>query len=110
MDPQKDLLYVTDLDIDYLQQILPFLLSSPAINLELYMWWNTIYAMVMSTSTAIADFISKQLDLFGTTTTNYIARSRLVFIIYFYLKKNSLTITINFYFFNNKCAFPRLIK
>lgn len=75
IDPEKDLLYVTDVDIDFILNVIPFILKTPPLHLELYMWWNTIYAMVMSTSMEIADFIDKQLDIFGSKV-NYVARSR----------------------------------
>lgn len=78
VDPETDLLYVTNVDMDFVQRILPYVFGTPALHIELYMWWHTVYAMIMNTSTFIADFIDKQLDLLGSQAS-YVARSRLAY-------------------------------
>lgn len=74
-DPGKDLLYVTDEDLEFIEKILPIIINSPSIEIELYMWWQAVYVMIMSTSTSVADYIDKQLDLFRSNS-NFVARSR----------------------------------
>lgn len=75
VDPEKDLLFVSTADIEFLEKMLAYIVDSPPLDIELYMWWQTVYAMVMSTSTTVADFIDRKLDLFGNTANN-VARSR----------------------------------
>lgn len=75
IDPEQDLLFVTDADVEFLERILPYVVELSPLDIELYMWWNTVYAMVLSTSTTVADFIERKLDRFGNTV-DYVARSR----------------------------------
>lgn len=76
VDIKKDRLFITDSDLGFLQSIIPYIEATPLVNIELYLWWNAVYAMIMSTSTALADYIDKQLDLLFQSKPNFIARSR----------------------------------
>lgn len=47
-------------EVSYLSDIVYLLLQTPDAYLELYMWWVTVYAMIINTSSDIVDYISKQ--------------------------------------------------
>ncbi|KAG5890093.1 hypothetical protein JTB14_003656 [Gonioctena quinquepunctata] len=76
MDPKKDLLYVTEMDLRFLKRMLKYVRATPDINLELYMWWATVYAMIINTSSDVMEYIGKQLSSFGRGTISNVARSR----------------------------------
>ncbi|CAH1159649.1 unnamed protein product [Phaedon cochleariae] len=75
INPEKDLLYVTDMDLLYLNKIMKFVSDSPGINLELYMWWATVYAMIINTSSDVVEYISKQMSVFSSGSSS-VARAR----------------------------------
>lgn len=76
-DPDEDLLYVTDLDLLYLKKFLQMIETIPAINVELYMWWTTVYAMIINTSTDVVDYVIKQIDSV-TPSTGSVVRTKSV--------------------------------
>lgn len=75
IDPSTDLLYVTDVDLEYISRIVPYVFNTPGIHVELYLWWSSVYAMIINTSTSIVSYIRKNLEIFGTNPS-YVARSR----------------------------------
>ncbi|XP_044254870.1 endothelin-converting enzyme homolog isoform X2 [Tribolium madens] len=74
IDFDKDLLFVGQNDVDYLPKILSYVLSTSDIYLELYMWWVTVFAMIINTSSEIVEYIVKQTAPFYTGTA--VLRSR----------------------------------
>lgn len=74
VDTNKDELYIPQLEEEYLMRILDFLLHTPEIELELYMWWITVYAMIINTTSDIIDFVTKQTAVFYGTSD--VIRSR----------------------------------
>ncbi|KAJ8915864.1 hypothetical protein NQ315_015475 [Exocentrus adspersus] len=75
IDPETDLLYTTQLDVQYLLRILKYILESSKIHVELYMWWTIVYAMIINTSSDMVEYINKQL-VYHDTENAVIARSR----------------------------------
>lgn len=73
--PEIDLLYTTELEIQYLLRILRYVFGTPDIYIELYMWWVTVYAMIINTSSDVVDYITRNLAYYGSGVSN-IARSR----------------------------------
>lgn len=67
-------LYIMDAEADYLPKVVSYILTTSDIYLELYMWWITVYAMIVNTSLDVAD------DIFKLTASIYpenpIIRSR----------------------------------
>lgn len=47
----------------------------PDIYVELYMWWVTVYAMIINTTSDAVDYISRNLAYYGSGVSN-VARSR----------------------------------
>lgn len=70
----SDTLMVDSDELTYLTHIVYLLLKTPDAYLELYMWWVTVYAMIINTSSDIVEYISKQ----GETVHSYsqVIRSR----------------------------------
>lgn len=60
IDFDKDILYLTENDENYLPKILTYVLTTSDIYLELYMWWVTVFAMIINTTSDVVDFITKQ--------------------------------------------------
>lgn len=63
----SDQLFIDVDELPYLPKIVYYLLKTPDAYLELYMWWLTIYAMIMNTTTEIAEYISKEAEPFAST-------------------------------------------
>lgn len=61
-----DRLFIDVDELPYLPRIIYYLLKTPDAYLELYMWWLTIYAMIMNTTTEIAEYISKEAEPFAS--------------------------------------------
>lgn len=57
----------------YLPKIIYYLLKLPDEHIELYMWWATLYAMIINTTSEMIEYISKQTAPF---ISNTITRSR----------------------------------
>lgn len=55
-----DLIYIRQFELDYLGEILLFMKRTPFKIIELYMWWSTVHAMIINTTTDIIEFIYKQ--------------------------------------------------
>lgn len=47
-------------ELRYLPRIVYYLLKLPDEYLELYMWWVTLYAMIINTTSEMVEYISKQ--------------------------------------------------
>ncbi|KAJ8983447.1 hypothetical protein NQ317_013320 [Molorchus minor] len=75
INPNTDLLYTTEWEIQYLLRILHFILGTSDTHIELYMWWVTIYAMIINTSSDIVTYITRQMTYYGSSSSS-IARSR----------------------------------
>ncbi|CAH1963551.1 unnamed protein product [Acanthoscelides obtectus] len=75
IDPTKDRLYVTQTDVAYLKSVLKYTYDTPDSHLELYMWWTTVYAMIISTSSEVAEYINKQIDK-ATGSSEGVVRTR----------------------------------
>lgn len=75
IDTKSDLLFVTKLDVLFMKMIIDYLSELPDVNIELYMWWSSVYAMIFNTSSDIAEYITKQLNLFSGNTDSLV-RSR----------------------------------
>lgn len=75
IDTKSDLLFVTKLDVLFMKMIIDYLSELPDVNIELYMWWSSVYAMIFNTSSDIAEYITKQLTLFSGNTDSLV-RSR----------------------------------
>ncbi|XP_074037562.1 endothelin-converting enzyme homolog isoform X2 [Leptinotarsa decemlineata] len=76
INPKKDMLYVTAMDLQFLKRMLQYVQGTDDINLELYMWWATVYAMIINTSSDVVDYISTQLNYFSSGSSSNVARSR----------------------------------
>lgn len=74
LDFDKDLFYLGDADSNYLPKILSYVLTTSDIYLELYMWWVTVFAMIINTSSDVVEYILKQTAPFYTGTA--VLRSR----------------------------------
>ncbi|XP_060530222.1 endothelin-converting enzyme homolog [Cylas formicarius] len=76
IEPDVDLLYVTETELTYLYKILEYVTSLPEKHLEIYLWWSTVYAMVINTSADVVDYITKQMSVvYGDSDVAY-SRSR----------------------------------
>lgn len=69
-----DELYIDIDELPYLPRIIYYLLKTPDAYLELYMWWLTIYAMIMNTTSEIGEYIAKEAEPF--TSNGDVVRSR----------------------------------
>ncbi|XP_015834804.2 neprilysin isoform X1 [Tribolium castaneum] len=74
IDFDNDFFLLSQNDVDYLPRILSYVLTSSDIYLELYMWWVTVFAMIINTSSEIVEYIVKQTAPFYTGTA--VLRSR----------------------------------
>ncbi|CAH1115507.1 unnamed protein product [Psylliodes chrysocephalus] len=74
----SDLIYVTKGDVNYLKRIMDYLAELPDINIELYMWWSTVSAMMFNTSSDIASYILKQVSAFSGNYTSIVSQPRSV--------------------------------
>lgn len=70
----------------YLPKIVYYLLKLPDEYLELYMWWVTLYAMMINTTTEMVEYIAKQTAPF---TSNTEIRSRYLTLLQLVSKENS---------------------
>ncbi|XP_074037560.1 endothelin-converting enzyme homolog [Leptinotarsa decemlineata] len=52
--------YTTTGDFEYLNLVLEYLSTTPDINIELYMWWVTVEKMILSTSSDIIYYVTKE--------------------------------------------------
>ena len=59
-----DYIYYTREELDFLSEMVVYLTSTPNIYIELYAWWLTVYTMIMSTTSDISDYITKQISPF----------------------------------------------
>ncbi|XP_018561401.1 endothelin-converting enzyme homolog [Anoplophora glabripennis] len=75
IQPETDVLYTSELEIQYLLRIVKYVLATPEIYIELYMWWVTVYAMIINTTSDVVEYINKHLAYYSNGVTN-IARSR----------------------------------
>lgn len=55
-----DMIYIRPFELNYLGEILLYLKKTPFAIIELYMWWVTVHAMIMNTTSDIIQFIYKQ--------------------------------------------------
>lgn len=55
-----DELLIDPEELTYLQRMVYFLTETPTIQLEVYVWWITVYAMIINTSPDIEEYIEKQ--------------------------------------------------
>ncbi|KAJ3659201.1 hypothetical protein Zmor_010902 [Zophobas morio] len=60
IDFDKDLLYLAEMDEDYLPKVISYIMTTSDVYVELYMWWVTVFAMILNTSSDIAEYILKQ--------------------------------------------------
>ncbi|KAK9870255.1 hypothetical protein WA026_006341 [Henosepilachna vigintioctopunctata] len=77
IDFQQDKLHLTEEEKPYLFHIMTYLLSSSDIYIELYLWWSTVFSMIMNTTTEVIEFIVKETEILYTSTET-ISRSRSV--------------------------------
>ncbi|KAF2901565.1 hypothetical protein ILUMI_04622 [Ignelater luminosus] len=56
----KDYIYIPVEELAYFPEIAFYLLKVPDLVLELYMWWVTVYAMILSTTSEMTEFIAKE--------------------------------------------------
>ncbi|RZB39536.1 neprilysin-like, partial [Asbolus verrucosus] len=70
----KDVFYLGDSDDSYLPKIIGYVLTTSDIYLELYMWWVTVFAMIINTSSDVVEYILKQTAPFYTGSA--VLRSR----------------------------------
>lgn len=68
-----DYIYVPIDELSYIPEFAAYISSIPDVFIELYMWWVTVYTMVLSTTVEVADLIDRESEVFSTTT---IYRSR----------------------------------
>nr|XP_023023032.1 neprilysin-4-like [Leptinotarsa decemlineata] len=58
--PKNVSVYTTTGDFEYLNLVLEYLSTTPDINIELYMWWVTVEKMILSTSSDIIYYVTKE--------------------------------------------------
>lgn len=66
----SDCLFITDTEIAYLWHVLQYVSSQPAVDIELYLWWSTIYAMIINTSSEITEYIEHQAASYRGSTSD----------------------------------------
>lgn len=57
---KDDLIYIRQFEMDYIGDLLVYLNQLPQKVIELYMWWSTVHAMIINTTTDIISYISMQ--------------------------------------------------
>lgn len=57
---KKDYIYIPVEEMAYFPEIAFYLTKVPDLVLELYMWWVTVYAMILSTTSEMTEFIAKE--------------------------------------------------
>ncbi|CAG9861144.1 unnamed protein product [Phyllotreta striolata] len=75
INPDSDLVYVTDADVTYLKTVVNYLSETPDVEVELYTWWTSVYAMIFSTSDNFTEHIKKELNSYARDQEK-IVRSR----------------------------------
>lgn len=73
----KDFLYYLPNELEYVTSIVVYLSEMPGVFVELYAWYQTVYSMIMSTTSEIVEYIYKESSPFKK---NSVLRSRLGFI------------------------------
>lgn len=63
---KDDFILITTSDVFYLGQLLQYLKYTPDVLIELYMWWVTVQAMIINTTSDISEYIYKQAAPFNT--------------------------------------------
>lgn len=76
----EDYLHFLPNDLEYITTIVLYLSKMPGVFIELYSWYQTIYSMILSTTSEIADYIYKESAPFRKYT---VLRSRYNFIFFF---------------------------
>lgn len=56
----KDLIRYLPDELEYITSIVVYLSQQPGVFVELYAWYQTVYSMIMSTTTKISEFIFKE--------------------------------------------------
>lgn len=57
---KNDLIYIRQIELDYLGDLLLYLNQLPHKVIELYMWWSVVDSMIINTTTDIILYISMQ--------------------------------------------------
>ncbi|CAH0560910.1 unnamed protein product [Brassicogethes aeneus] len=60
LDPNTDLIYFYEREEKFIPIMLAYVLDMPEVVIELYLWWITVYSMIMNTSSEIITYISRQ--------------------------------------------------
>lgn len=61
---RNDSVFIVDVELEYLYTVLEYVSSQPSEHLELYMWWATVYSMVINLSSDLADEVLTQASMF----------------------------------------------
>lgn len=69
-----DLLYIPEEELPYLPELALYLANIPDLALELYMWWITVYTMILSTTSELTNLLAEETSAF--TSINTVYRSR----------------------------------
>lgn len=88
-----EIVYVDRSELWYLPKIVYYLIKIPDEHLELYMWWVTLYAMIINTTTEMVEYITKQTAPF---ISNNIVRSRYCCNVFIYTLVNFIQFQIAF--------------
>lgn len=75
IDPDTDYIYFYDPEEQYMPIMLAYILQLSDVQRELYLWWTTVYAMIMNTSTDIAEYIAIEVAPFYGDRNVYRFRS-----------------------------------
>lgn len=62
----KEEILMRTFDLNYLGEILNYLKKTEFVLIELLMWWTTVHAMIINTTSDIVDFIYKQYTPFNS--------------------------------------------
>ncbi|XP_050300077.1 neprilysin isoform X2 [Anthonomus grandis grandis] len=57
INESSDYLFITDVELGYIWGVLNYVSSLPREHIELYMWWSTVYAMILSTTSEVSEYI-----------------------------------------------------
>ncbi|KRT81252.1 Peptidase, partial [Oryctes borbonicus] len=65
----KDLIRYLPQDLEYIKNIVVYLSQSRGVEIELYAWYQTVYSMIISTTTEITEYIFKESSPFKKYST-----------------------------------------
>ncbi|KAF7275221.1 hypothetical protein GWI33_012070, partial [Rhynchophorus ferrugineus] len=77
LDPAVDFLYTTETEMGYMWSVLEYISEQSSVDLELYLWWASVYSMIINTSSDIAEYMLTEASLmYAGSDDSVYSRSR----------------------------------